>query len=333
MTRSKRLIFATAFALVVGTAAAPSARAESASETLVPTPAGAVATAAAQTGGRYVTLMFGRTQWVATDTRCRPLAGAVPLDRVAAELAARGRSGTAAVVIARTDEATRRCYGGYTQQASWTDLAALRDAYGWSAISDGMTHADMTKMTVAQQQQESCGSLPVLEAHGHDRAWGLFAYGNNKSTATIQADVVSKCFAYGRRYTEGINVRTRMAPPWFQRTNSVLGGKCNDSTQPCYTMTVPNDRRYWLPSKLAHLTAPAADQWGVLQFYRLVEGAHSSDPNFKWDCTSPDPARHWTNNGELYCFVDLLAAVDTIPVDVAVTDPATVAEAWGRVPG
>lgn len=285
-------------------------------------------------GGRWVTFLFGRTQWVATDTKCRPLPGAVPLDRVAAELAARGKSATAAVVIDRTNETTRQCYGGYTLHASWTDLATLRDVNGWAAISDGITHGDMTKMTPAQQQQESCGSLVPLQGHGHDRAWGLFAYGNNKATNQIQADVVSKCFAYGRRYVnDSVNVGARMAAPWFQKTNSVLGGKCNDPSLPCFSMSVPNDRRYWVPSRLAALVAPGDDRWSVLQFYRLVEGTQTSDPHFRWDCSSGDPARHWTNNGELYCFSDFLAAVDAVPPGVTVTDPATVAQAWGRVPG
>ena len=84
--------------------------------------------------------------------------------------------------------------------ASWADLGTLRDTYGWTFYSGGARHANMTTMTAAQQLNESCGSLPVLESHGHTRGWGLFGYGNDKYTTQIQANVVSTCFSYGRRY-------------------------------------------------------------------------------------------------------------------------------------
>jgi hypothetical protein len=74
--------------------------------------------------------------------------------------------------------------------------------------------------------------------------------------------------------------------------------------------------------------------WNVAQFYQFVEGARqvTGDPYNAWDCTSPDWRQHWTARAELYCFVDFLGAVDQIEGQVVVTDPATVAEAWGRVP-
>jgi hypothetical protein len=34
----------------------------------------------------------------------------------------------------------------------------------------------------------------------------------------------------------------------------------------------------------------------------------------------------------VYCYNDFLAVLDAVPDAVVVTDPATVATAWGRVP-
>jgi hypothetical protein len=63
--------------------------------------------------------------------------------------------------------------------------------------------------------------------------------------------------------------------------------------------------------------------------YRFVTGSHTSS-TFDWDCTNADPNLHWVSNAELYCYDDFLWALQQIPDDVVVTDPATVAQAWGR---
>jgi hypothetical protein len=70
----------------------------------------------------------------------------------------------------------------------------------------------------------------------------------------------------------------------------------------------------------------------VLSTYKLLTGAKLSG-NRRWDCTSGDARKHWTSEVESYCLKDLLAAVDAIKPGSVVTDPASVAEAWGRVPG
>jgi hypothetical protein len=87
--------------------------------------------------------------------------------------------------------------------------------------------------------------------------------------------------------------------------------------------------RYQLPARLIQwLTALQPDQWATLQAYRFVTGRHSTAPT--WDCTSPYPNAHWTSQDELYCWNDYLAVLNKIPTTAVVTDPGTVAAAWGR---
>jgi hypothetical protein len=192
-----------------------------------------------------------------------------------------------------------------------------------------MTHDNITKMTPAQQHEESCGSLAPLAVHGHTRAAGLFAYGGNHSNSTIQRDVVSTCFAYGRRYWDSGNVRSEMKPPWFQRTISVNGGRCHDATLPCADLAVRNNRVYTLPEELVAALPSTDDEWTVIQYYRLVSGTTTLG-TWSWDCTSPDVRKHWTSDPEIYCYDDFRRVLDAVPEQVATVDPATVAAAWGR---
>lgn len=277
----------------------------------------------------YVTLLFGRALWVQTDLDCQPKPGTVDLQGVADALQARGLSASGNVVVSRTNESTRRCWSKYTLHPSWQDLARLRDDYGWSFVSGGAKYRNITTLSPQEQFAESCGSLDAFLAHGHTRASGLFAYPNNKTTTQIQTDVVSNCFSFGRTYGSGVTQSPPQAP-YFQSTHSVNGGKCHDASLPCYTMAVRNDRRYTSPETLISKAAVNPGQWATLQWYRMVTGTVQDGSNFQWDCRSSDWRQHWTSDPETYCFEDFLAVVDALPSDVVVTDPLTVAQAWGR---
>ena len=285
--------------------------------------------------GGFLTLHFGRTQWEQRNAACdAALDDSKTLLDVAEELKIRGLPGVGHVVVDRTsDTPTRTCEHRFAYP-TWDDLALLRDSYDWSFVSAGQTYANMTTLTPEQQREESCGSLPALTDHGHTRASGLFAYPNNKFTAAIQADVVSTCFAYGRKYGTGDNARAEMTAPHLQSMVSVNGGACNDLTQPCSDPATHGGRRYELPSRLAARMNPQADHWSAVQFYRFVVGSRDdpADPSFAWDCTSPDPNQHWTSKAEIYCWEDFRLGLDAIPPNVTVTDPLHVAEAWGRSP-
>jgi Carboxypeptidase regulatory-like domain len=261
------------------------------------------------------------------DNNCKELAGSVPLDQIAQDLRSRGLTAQGVVVVDRTQTASRLCLNG-SLYTTWSDLAALRDTYGWTFDSDGMTHNDITKMTASQQYEESCGSLAYLTENGHTKADGLFAYGDNNFTTSIQTNVVSTCFDYGRKYGQGPNLRSSTTSPWFQKTNSLLGGACNDPTQSCYNVQA-GGRRYASPLAISSLLQVGSDQWVVVQFYHMVSGV-SLNTSTAWDCTSSNWQEHWTNEPETYCINDFDQAISTIPAGAVVTDPATVATAWGR---
>ena len=284
----------------------------------------------------YLTLSFGRTQWVSAKD-CVRLPNTIDLGQVAAEFRARGLVGTGNVVTGRTPETGLRCFNGHVLHPGWTRLATLRDGSGWTFVSASTTYANIASLTPEQQRAESCGSLQAFEDHGHTRAWGLFAYPNDTYSQEAQRDVVSTCFAYGRTYDDSLplgaknlNVRSELAAPWFQKTSSLFGGSCNDPSLPCSDAGFV--RRYGSVTHLRRLVQVGADRWFNLQAYRFVTGAHGSlgRTGMNWDCTSPDWRRHWASASELYCWVDYKRILNAIPGTVVVTDPASVAEAWGR---
>jgi hypothetical protein len=179
----------------------------------------------------------------------------------------------------------------------------------------------------------SCGTLPTFQSHGFTRAWGLFSYPGNYYNTTVQTNIVQHRFAYGRRYLSPINSMPVPAP-YFQNTYSVVDGLCNDSSLPCYTLKPRTSGRYRAPSILAGRMHPGANQWSVVQMYKLVDGARANpgDGTAFWDCTSPDWRAHYTSIAELYCWNDFLGALDQRSPDAVIIDPASVAEAYGRNP-
>lgn len=291
----------------------------------------AMTTAQAATPG-YLTIQFGRAMWTVANG-CTAIPGALTLAQIAQDLQARSMTATGTVVVDRVDSGTKRYCQGDDMYANWTDLASLNTTYGWQFVSDGLTHGDMTKMTPAQQQQESCGSLSPLESHGFNSAWGLFAYGDNHFTNQIQTNVVSTCFAYGRTYRGGVNMRANMKAPWFQNTNSITGGECNVAGQACYKLSTTNGKHYESPATFEKLVAgEGSNQWIDLQFYRLVTGSGNISPELSWNCTSSNWQLHWTSSTEMYCQNDFDAIMSDVPAGVVTADPATVATAWGRTP-
>ena len=297
--------------------------------------------AAAETGG-FLSLLAGRSQWaVAYD--CQPLPGSVDLLTIAQRLAARSRPlaayGTA--VGSWTREAPPRNCTPIELSATWGDLAQLRDRYGWTFGSNGADRTRMPGATLAQQWATSCGALKALRAHGHYRAAGMFAWpgggDSNDVSATVQRDVVSKCFSYSRTYDEvppyPRNSRDAMDPAGFQVTHTIRGGSCHhpDPSAPCLDIVTPGGHEYDDPADLAALVQVPAGQWAALQFHMLVDGSRTSGAGIQWDCTSPDWRLHWSTWDGVYCWSDFASVLDAIPAGVQLGDPLTVAQAWGRV--
>lgn len=285
----------------------------------------------------FISIGFGRSQWsVATGTNCNVVpVGARTLEENLIDLKARGISAQGGVVVNRTEATTQSCYQQQILHPSWADLARLRDTYGFTAVSQGMNYADMTKMTTDTQRfQESGATLPILNSKGFTRAWGMFNYPNDKMNADANR-VVSQSFAFGRKYGTSINTRAQvMTYPYLVKTISVMGGKCNNKNLACYSMPVKNDKRTAPPSRLAQILRPKANEWGVLQFYRIVEGSYGrmGGRDVAWDCTSSDWRNRWTSAPEMYCRNSFLEALDGRDKTAVPVDAVDVANAWGRNP-
>lgn len=277
----------------------------------------------------FLTLLFSRSE-IMDASDCRPdRTGSVNLvTQVAPDLAGRGIAATGSVETGITRGATRACvHYKRSLAASWADLARLRDRYGWKFVSHGRTFAtNLASMTLKQQWSETCGSLLDLERHGHWSGDGLFAYPNNKWSGEVETDVVSKCFAFGRRYAGGPTTRGEaMAFPHWQRTTGVGGGRCNDPALPCSRLKTATT--YHSPVALIQtLRRLAPNQWLTLQSYVFVTG----DRKGHWRCNARHWQYHWTDDAERYCWNDYRRILNAIPSDVRVTDPKTVARAWGR---
>ena len=71
------------------------------------------------------------------------------------------------------------------------------------------------------------------------------------------------------------------------------------------------------------------------QFYRFVRGAHRGSSRWTWDCRGRDWRRHYTSQAELYCYGDFLRVMRRLRENVAAgraidASPGRVARAWGR---
>ncbi|HEY0388942.1 MAG TPA: hypothetical protein VGC71_10910 [Gaiellales bacterium] len=279
--------------------------------------------------GPFLTLLFSRSE-IGTATGCAPdPAGyANLLTVVAPALARRGIAATGSVETGITKAGSRACvHYGRSLAASWSDLAQLRDRYGWAFVSHGRRWAtNLAHMSREQQWNDICGSLIDLERHGFRTGDGLFAFPNNTWDTTVQNSVVATCFAFGRRYGVGPTTRSQaMVSPHWQRTQGVAGGRCNDRSLPCSHLDTITT--YRSPVRVAQqMAALGSDDWLTLQSYVLVTGDRAG----QWHCTGRNWESHWSNDAERYCWGDYRKILDAIPGTVTVTDPKSVARAWGR---
>jgi hypothetical protein len=279
--------------------------------------------------GPFLTLLFSRTE-TGTARRCVPDGGGYAglLSVVAPALAARHIAATGSVETGIIEDRARACvHYGRSLVASWTDMRRLRDGFGWSFVSHGRTWAThLASMTPAQQWSDTCGSLLDLERHGFWSGDGLFAFPDNRWNAAVQTSVVSTCFAFGRRYGAGPTERSSATrSPYWQRTEGISGGRCNDRARPCAELRTLTT--YRSPRRVRRqIAALQPNQWLTLQSYVLVTGNRPG----AWHCSGRDWRDHWTIDPERYCWRDYRRIIEAIPRFVAVTDPKSVARAWGR---
>ncbi len=177
-----------------------------------------------------------------------------------------------------------------------------------------------------------------MDHHGLPGAHGLIAYpGAQALPANIQATDGARCFAWGRMYAQsGTTLASAgTTAPYWQNTRVLNGGPCNDPYAKCYTIPAQGSPRYQEPSTfIALVDALQPRQWLTLQAYVLVTGKNPpyTSNGTKWDCTSANPALHWTNDVERYCYNDWRQIVNAIAArgNITVTDPLTVGVAFGR---
>lgn len=296
----------------------------------------AAAPAAAQASPALTIFMGRAIQAQTADTKCTIPTTSVDLATTASYLSSYGLRATAIATPSEIGDTTETC-SSRLLYATWPELATLRDTYGWDVTPRGADNNVITGETGQQLYDDTCGVLSTMYAHGYPNAWGLYSYPQNRMDATDEAEV-STCYGYGRRYSgigkNGANLMP-ITNPALARVVSVNGGQCNDSTLPCYSdPLVRNTRRYMLPSQLDATVSTADNGWTGVQFYRLVTGTQGTATTAAglpaWDCSSPDPAQHWSHLPEEYCYTDFQAFIQGLPSGVMDESPAEVARAYGR---
>jgi hypothetical protein len=131
--------------------------------------------------------------------------------------------------------------------------------------------------------------------------------------------VLNRCFAFTRLYSGGITEQQNLTAPYYERVRVAGGGRASGYDPP--------------GEVLARIRALHDGDWLSLGSYKFVVGQRTGPDRQQWDCTSPDAARHWTTDDEVYCWTDYLAILDGLGAQqLEIVDPATVAERWGRVP-
>jgi len=297
--------------------------------------------------GPFVTILFSRTQVSAADypastpegTACvRDNRGVATLETtVAPFLAAKSLVATGSLQTGTTLQSRPTCvHEGQTTAASWDAAGRLSSTRGWTFVSHSATRPEsFLDLTPDQITAETCGSAAVIASHGLPGASGLYVWPNNNWVDSVQEAYVSRCIAFGRQYSWLPTTQTfALTPPYYQRTKGINGGSCNDPTLPCYSITAHgNGGHYNLPSAIiARIRALKPGEWYTMQFYLLVTAtspSYAANPT-RWDCSSADPTRHWTNDNERYCWNDFQTIVRAIPATTTVTDPLSVAHAFGR---
>ncbi len=298
--------------------------------------------------GSFVTLLFSRTEISAADDCVEDDAGIARLDStVAPYMHSLGIAGTGTLVTGRTYAMTRNCvHYDDDLTASWADAASLAGNYGWKFVSHTATYPTLKQIenfTPAQAYAQTCGTIATITSHGLPGAAGMIAYPGSYSGApaarNLQQQYGQTCFDWGRKPyrpvhgVTGANAASR--PPYWAYVTAVGGGACNDPDASCYSLSVRSNARYSLPSRIiARIKALQPGQWLMMEAYLLVTGTNPkyAHDRMRWNCTSSDPADHWTNVAVRYCWSDYQQILQAIAADPSITvaDPLTVGTAWGR---
>ena len=301
--------------------------------------AGQAASAGAR--GPFATILFSRTEMTGANNCVANGTGIARLaTTVAPYLHHLGLTATGTLTPGVMMQSSEKCvHYGAAMEASWADAQKLAGNFGWTFVSHTATYpSSLAKLTPQQSDAQTCGSANAITAHGLPGANGLIAYPNTSGSPTaLHAGYGSKCFAWGRVYgSRGItDASAARTPPYWQHTHAGNGGPCADTTRHCSKITMLHgSTTYTQPSELiGYLNSLTPGQWFTFQSFVLVTGRSdgSTSSGIAWDCTSPDPAEHWTNDNEWYCYRDFQRVIAALVAKgVVVTDPLSVGVAFGR---
>ena len=263
---------------------------------------------------------------------------------------------TGSVESAVTHDQTGWCaHQGESWGASWHQLQSFASQYGmrfishsanypqvWTAPTGGWSdpYAGAYGTVLADWQDwETCGSRDAIAARGLMGADGQFDWPNSVKDPTVLADDVIPCFYMQRSYSGASYINTAASVEGNQNTDvtkGLNGGYCNELNLPCSNPPGLSCAtcRYTTPlSIITTINNLKPGQALNLQAYVLVTGTNPTyvTNHDLWDCTNPNPALHWTNDAERYCFADFARIVQALQnnPNAVVTDPQGEAVAWG----
>jgi len=287
---------------------------------------------------KFVELIFSRTEVTATDGGCNADdTNIARLDTtVAPYLQSLGLTATGSIETGPTLPAAFWCaHYGLTMATSW-NVAKQLAADGWTFVSHSKDYPASTwsSLTLAQKWDETCGSAQVIDANGLPGGDDMFLWPDNKFDSQALTSFVEPCFGTNRVDGGGITSAGQLTtPPYQQSVRGLAGGSCNVSGSSC--ATVPGAAfRYRTPSQIiSAIQTLQPGQVLSLQVYLTVTGASPAytTNTDRWDCTSPDPNYHWTNDTERYCWTDLQTVLQyLVNSGLTITQPGVVNAAFGR---
>lgn len=284
---------------------------------------------AATPPGPFVTFLFSRAE-VGAAQNCQPNnPGSNVLTGVVAPLMqSEGITTTTTVNTLATSDTEGCTHGGESLTSSWGDLNTL-SGYGWSFVPHEYdSPKKVASLTAAQDWAVTCGQAQTLQSHALNGSTGMIAYpGTQQGSSAIlalQQNYGQNCFGWGRRYSQtrkGVTTTADLVSPYWAYTLALKGGPGTGS--PAYTDP---------SSVIAAMQALQPGQWLTVQMYLLVSGTSPPGDSITWNC---DGTAHTSSDVERYCLNDAeqvfaAAAQMQSAGQLTVTDPGTVATAWGR---
>jgi hypothetical protein len=289
---------------------------------------------------RFVELLFSRTGETAADNCVRDDADIAPLDTtVAPYLQSLGFAATGSIETGPTQQSSLFCtHEQSTLATSWDLAQELASTYGWTFVSHSSTYPTTWPTDPGEQWDQTCGSAQVIDAHGLPGADAMFAWPHNQFDSAVLTQFVEPCFGTSRVYRNAAtDVATLSTAPYYQNAWQLSGGCLSATTRAnlCGPIVVDGSTlTYQDPqSVIDAIDALPPGQVLTIQAYLLVTGKSPPYTTSKdqWDCTSSDPADHWSNDTERYCYSDFQEIMQALyNTGIGITQPLAVDAAFGR---